>query len=197
MAKHDDIRRLDLYCPSCGVQSVEFLRFRFALLLAPNFALLQYDCPVCRLPLHVNLKLNRRRRQALSAQQAARAVQATRDAQDAQVTPAAAGGGLTQSTPADNLALTAPVDKTAGVAPLSHPGCPAAIQRISYNALPVVDPDTEILPILEAPPLATPEARQELTDFHEQLERLDSVDDALRRIDARRHFRRPPTWPKH
>ena len=57
---------------------------------------------------------------------------------------------------------------------------------ISYSALQVVEPDTEILQILVAPPTSTPEARMRLQDFHELLEQIDSVDEAIQRIDSSR-----------
>jgi uncharacterized protein YbaR (Trm112 family) len=145
--------RFELYCPGCGVRAVDFESFGSAIMLAPNMALLSYQCPCCQTPLHVNVKLSRAQQEVL--------------------------GSLA-------------VDWADRYPHREADACQAAV---SYSALQVVDVDSEFLQILVAPPTSTPEARSQLISFHEQLEQLSSVDEAIWRIDASRHGDQPPEAP--
>jgi len=133
--------RFELYCPACGVREVEFESYRLAVMLAPNLALMAFECPGCQTPLHVSVKLNRAQQNILKDHQL-------------------------KSPEADQLPLPA-----------------GASAPVSYTALQVVDTGDDFLQILVSPPTSTPEARNRINAFHEQLEQIDSVDDALRRID--------------
>jgi len=134
--------RFELFCPGCGVRTVDFESFHSVIMLAPNFALMQFDCPCCQTPLHVNVKLNRAQQELLK--------------------------NLSDNTGNDD-AFSSAADQ------------PVAV---SYSAWQVVEADSDFLQILVAPPTSTPEAKNRLQDFHEQLEQLDSVDDLIGRIDA-------------
>ncbi|MDR2957347.1 MAG: hypothetical protein LBU61_04085 [Coriobacteriales bacterium] len=138
--------RFELYCPGCGVREVDFESYHSVIMLAPNLALMQFDCPCCQTPLHVSVKLNRAQQESL------RRIQDTHNLR-----------------PFDQLKDNKPV-------------------AVSYSAWQVVEADSDFLQILVAPPTSTPEARGRIQELHEQLEQIDSVDEAIRRIDmSRRH----------
>ena len=143
--------RFELYCPGCGVRAVDFESFSSVIMLAPNLALMSFDCPCCQTPLHVNVKLNRAQQELLSS-----------------LAAAASAGEWSEPEPGSRRVA------------------------VSYSALQVVDLDSEFLQILVAPPTSTPEAKSQLQSFHEQLEQLDSVDEAIWRIDASRRGGQPP-----
>ena len=50
--------RCKLLCPSCGAHTIEFESFKAMILLAPNLALMKYTCPGCRLSLCATVKLS-------------------------------------------------------------------------------------------------------------------------------------------
>jgi hypothetical protein len=58
---------LELLCPACGIREVDFEAFNSTIMLAPNLALMQFDCPVCQTPLEVTVKLSRSQQQQLQA----------------------------------------------------------------------------------------------------------------------------------
>jgi hypothetical protein len=150
--------RFELYCPGCGIRAVDFETYHSAVMLAPNLALMQFDCPCCQTPLHVNVKLSLTQQDLLRSR---------------------------QTTDAHKLAEIASVDEQSSQSALDQPLDTTAV-AISYSALQVVEADSEILQILVTPPTSTPEAKSRLQYFHEQLEQLDSVDEAIWRIDASR-----------
>ncbi|MCL2137523.1 MAG: hypothetical protein FWH40_08430, partial [Coriobacteriia bacterium] len=58
--------RFEFSCPGCGVRALEFEAFETAIMLAPNLALMRFECPTCKTPLLIKVRLNKAQSDYLS-----------------------------------------------------------------------------------------------------------------------------------
>ncbi|MDR2197339.1 MAG: hypothetical protein LBO07_05175 [Coriobacteriales bacterium] len=162
--------RLELLCPACGLRPFDSDEYESMILLAQNLALTQFTCPNCNRSLSVMLRLTQSLHHAALKRLAAQAPTAP-----APATPSAEANGGAPAAPA------APATPSASIA---TPPAPAAPAPISYASPLIIEGGSEDLSFVHPFRFGNPEGRLRLERFKQQLEHIDTVDEALQEIDS-------------
>jgi hypothetical protein len=182
--------RIELLCPACGACNFDFNDYESVVLLAPNLALMQFKCPHCKIHLSATVKLTKEMQHLLqkkldktAAQTDDREASKLLSVEQQTVEPSAANLPTAATRPAEPPAPTQPQTDN-----------PAATKKtqLSYSSSLIVDGFGMQYGIVRPLRSAAAELKEELDYFKNQLDTIDSVDQAIKEIDGNRY---PQNYP--
>ena len=149
--------QLELLCPGCGLRTFDYEDYESIILLSPDMALIQFDCPICGLELSVTTRVPAHLKHRIQQQMLLSST-----------------GSFLEQRPEDGKSqnLSTAADAT------TH----RATVRYSAHLDPALEPAP--LRVFRPIPVADVEDKAHIEYFRRQLEAVETVDEAISEIDA-------------
>ncbi len=170
--------RIELLCPACGACNFDFNDYESVVLLAPNLALMQFSCSRCKIHLSATVKLTTEM-QYMIQQKMDKSSDDTQISENDTATANAQPDNREQHCSRELLQppeqhLAAITDKT----------------TLSYASAIIVDGYNMEYGIVRPLRTAAADLKDELEYFKNQLDTIDTVDQAIKEIDTNSYPKR-------